>query len=207
MGAIGLAVVAVADAFGYGPGALSGDLDKTGIGSDLVESRKGSLRLGEQVAIEVGFELEKGIVDAEAVIFHAALKEHDQFLLAGQTFEDLEELGGGGVERVVESGFVGFGALLPTERLFAEVGDFAVDVEVLILEVIHLRGEFEHFGAQGCSDFEGGLAGIVVELADSKVALSESWTTVTSMNSGVLDLNMRRNVSFAAAAGVAAVLA
>ena len=60
----------MADAFGYGPGALSGDLDETRVGCDLVESRKGSLRLGEQVAIEVGFGLEKGIVDAEAVIFH-----------------------------------------------------------------------------------------------------------------------------------------
>jgi hypothetical protein len=71
----------------------------------------------------------------------------DVFLLAGQALEDLEELGGGGVQGVIEFGFVGDVALAPAEGFFAEAGDFAVDVEILGLEMVELGGKGEHFGA------------------------------------------------------------
>jgi len=146
--------VGVSDALGHGAGTLAGDIDEAGVAGDLVEGGEGALRLGEEIAVKVGFELEEGVVDAQAVVFHAALQQHDQFLLASKTLKNLEKLGGRSVQRVVEAGFVGFRALLPAEGLFAEVGDFAVDVEILVLEMVHLRGEFEHLGAQGCADFE-----------------------------------------------------
>src|SRR5277367_2395976 len=91
----GLAVaVGVADAFGDGAGALPSDINEARVAGDLVEGREGALGVGEEVAIEIGFELEQGIINSEAVVLHPALQKHDEFLLTRQAFENLEKLRG-----------------------------------------------------------------------------------------------------------------
>ena len=84
----------MADTLSQGAGALASNFDKTGVASDLVEGGQGALRFGKQFSVELGFKLKKGVVDAETVIFHAALQQHQQLLLARKALEDLEELRG-----------------------------------------------------------------------------------------------------------------
>ena len=82
----------MADAFGYGTSALAGDVDKAGVVRDLVQGRQGTLRFGQELAVQVRFELQQRVVDSQAIVFHAALEQHDQFLLAREPFKDLEQL-------------------------------------------------------------------------------------------------------------------
>ncbi len=110
--------------------------------------------------------MQQGIIDAKAVIFHAALEQHQQFLLARQAFENLQQLAGARIQGVIEFHLMRVRALLPAKRFFAKVGDFSVDVQVLSLKVIQLLGEREHFGAQSRADLEFCRTGIIVELAN-----------------------------------------
>jgi len=162
----GVVLARVADAFGQGPGALASDFDEAGIVGDLVEGAEGALRLGKQLAVELGLELEEGVIDAEAVVFHAALEQHQELLLAGEALEDLKELTGGSAEGVIEFCFVGLCVFFPAEGLLSKVGYFAMDVEVLALEMVEFAGQFKHFGAERCAHFELQFFGIFVELAD-----------------------------------------
>ena len=56
--------------------------------------------------------------------------------------------------------------MLPAEGFFAEVGDFAVDVEVLSLEMVEFAGQLKHFGAKRSANFKLQFFGIFVDLAD-----------------------------------------
>jgi hypothetical protein len=85
----------VADAFGQRTGSLTADLDEAGIAGDLVERWEGTLWFGQEFVVQVGFELQEGVVDAEAVVLHSPLKQRDQFLLTGQAFENLHQLSSG----------------------------------------------------------------------------------------------------------------
>ena len=156
----------MADPLGEGAGALAGYIDEAVVGGDLVEEGEEALGFGEDTLGEVGVEFEEGVVDAETVVFDAALKDLDELLLAGQAFADLQEVGGCGVYGVVEGDFMGFGATLQTEGFFAEVGNFAVDVEFDVVEVVQLGDELEDLLAEGGTDFKGSGAGVFVELAD-----------------------------------------
>src|SRR5581483_1748766 len=156
----------VADAVGDVAGAFAGDVHVFGVLANLIKKGKEALGFGEEAAVHVGFELEKGVIDAQAVIAHAAGDQVEVLLLAGQAFEDLKKLRGGGVQSVIEFDFVSFGALLPAEGFFAEVGDFAVNVQIQSLEMMEIGGEGEHAGAQGGADFKSRCAGIFVELAN-----------------------------------------
>jgi hypothetical protein len=156
----------VADAFGEGPGALAANFDETFIAGDLIESGKGPLRFGQKFVVEVCFELQKRVVDAKTIVFHATLEQSDEFLLAGESFKNLHELHGRRVEGVVELGFVAFRTFFPPKSLFPKISDAPVDVEVDSLEILELRGEPEHFLAQSAADFEGRSAGIFFKLAD-----------------------------------------
>lgn len=70
-----LALAAVPDAFGEGACALAANIDKAGISGDLVESGQSALRLGQELVVEIGFELQKSVVDAETVILHTAFEQ------------------------------------------------------------------------------------------------------------------------------------
>jgi len=130
-------------------------------------SSNGTRRLGSGGGRgEVGLELEEAVVDTEAVVLHAAREKYKVFLLAGEAFEDLEELGGGGVECVIELGFESLLALFPTESLFTEIGDFAVDVQVQALEMMEFGRITEHFGAKRGAHLEGRAGGLLVKLAN-----------------------------------------
>src|SRR5262249_25638586 len=106
------------------------------------------------------------VVDAESVIAHSAGEKHEVFLLAGQTFEDLQKLACRGIQRVVELCFELLGALLPTKGFFAQIGDAAVYVQIGALKVVELCGEREHFGAKGGADFERQSARVFIQLAN-----------------------------------------
>src|SRR5581483_7911578 len=156
----------MADAVSDVAGALAGDIHVFGVLANLIKKGKEALGFGEEATIHVGFELEKGVVDTQAVIAHAAGDQVEVLLLAGQAFKDLEELRSSRVQRVIEFDFVSFGALLPAEGLFPQVGDFAVNVQIQSLEMMEIGSKSEHAGAQGGADFERRCAGIFVELAN-----------------------------------------
>ncbi len=123
-------------------------------------------RFGEEAAVEVRFELEETVVDTEAVIFEAAGEQDEVLLLAGEALEDLKQLVGGAVERVVKLGFEFLAALLPTEGLFTQISDFAMDVEVQALKMVEFAGVSEHLNAKRRADGERRTAWVFVELAD-----------------------------------------
>ena len=85
-----LRLALVADAFGEIAGALAANFDEAGIAGDLIQRGQGSLRFGEEVAVQVGLELQQRIVNAEAVVFHAAGKSDKMLLLARKSFKNLE---------------------------------------------------------------------------------------------------------------------
>ena len=83
-----------ADTLGERPGAGTRDLHEVRIRGDLVEHGQEALRFGQEPVVHVRFELAQGIIDAEAVVFHAPLEQDQITLLPGQTLEDLHELVG-----------------------------------------------------------------------------------------------------------------
>ena len=85
----------MADAFGESAGSLAADLDEAGIAGNLIERRQCALRFGQQFVVQVGFKLQESVVDAQAIVLHAAFEQRDQFLLAGQAFENLHQLSRG----------------------------------------------------------------------------------------------------------------
>ena len=101
------------DAFGEGPGPLPRDIYKFRIRGNLIQHRKDALRFRQQAAIEIGFELQQRVVDSQPVVAHPARDQVDVFLLACQTFENLQKLRRGRIQRVVEFGFMDFGAGFP----------------------------------------------------------------------------------------------
>jgi len=82
----------MADAFGERPGPLACDIHKFRIGGNLIEHRKDALRLRQQAAIEVRFELQQSVVNAQPVVAHAARDQVYMFLLPRQTLENLQKL-------------------------------------------------------------------------------------------------------------------
>ena len=75
-------------------------------------------------------------------------------------------MGGGGVEGVIEFGFESLLALFPTESLFTEIGDLAVDIQIQALEMMEFGRIAEHFGAKRGAHLKGGAGGLLVELAN-----------------------------------------
>src|SRR6266849_4889431 len=160
----GLALMA--DAFGEGSGPLARDVHKFRIRGNLIQHRKDALRFRQQAAIEVGFELQKRVVDSQPVVAHAAQDQVHVFLLPRKPLENLQKLGGGRIQRVVEFGFVDFGSGFPAESLLAKVSDFPVYIQILTLKMFQLRCKIEHLRAQRRAHLERRSARIFVELAD-----------------------------------------
>src|SRR5712691_3094389 len=92
----------VANALGEGAGPLPGDINKPGITRDLIEHGEDSLRFGQKTAVEVRFELQQGVVDAQAVVFHAPRNQVHMLLLAGQPLKNLQKLRRRRIQSVVE---------------------------------------------------------------------------------------------------------
>src|SRR2546429_4145169 len=63
---------------------------------------------------------------------------------------------------------MGFRAAVPAKCFFPEIGNLAVNVEVLPLKMFQLASERKHFAAQRCSNLERGGPGVFVKLADRK---------------------------------------
>jgi hypothetical protein len=168
-----------ADAAGQSAGALPCDLDEFFIRGDLVERGKQAFGLGEQLLGVVGFDLEEHVVDAKAVVMHGADEIGEIGFLARDALENIQELGGGLVERVVKSDFMRLGVLFVAESFLAEGGEAAVNVEVNALEIVEPAGKFEYFLDGGLADFEGLKAGLFVQLAD-----------IESARAGVGDLDL-----------------
>jgi hypothetical protein len=160
--------MAGADAGGQGSCALAGDVDICAVGGNTIKGRKQALRLGEQLLIVVHFHLAHGVVDTQTIVTHGTFEVGKIGFLTRETFENVEELGGGVVKRVIELHFVRFAGLLVTESFFAQVGDAAVDVQVQALKIAELRGEVENSLCQRGTDLERSGVGFVIELANVK---------------------------------------
>src|SRR6202007_1963906 len=120
-------LVSPSDAGGEGAGASAGDVYEFFIGGELVESREQAFGLGEQFVVVVTFDLQEDVVDAEVIVAHGANEIRKIGGLAGEAFENIDELRGGVVERVVEIGFVFFRALFVEQGFCAKIGEAAVD--------------------------------------------------------------------------------
>src|SRR6266850_7769985 len=155
----------MADAFGEGPRPLACDIHKLRIRGNLIQHRKDALRFRQQAAIEIGFELQQRVVDSQPVVAHPARDQVDVLLLACQSLENLQKLRRRRIQRVVEFGFMDFGAGFPAERLLAKVGDFTVYIQILTLTMFQLRCKIEHLRAQRRAYLERRSTGILVELA------------------------------------------
>lgn len=117
-------------------GALPRDIHQVRISGDLIEQRQEYLWLGQQPTAVICITFKQRVIDAETVILHTPGQELEIFLLSGQPLENLEQLRGCSVERVVELGLISGSAQLPAKRFFAQAGNFAMHVEVLRLEMI-----------------------------------------------------------------------
>jgi hypothetical protein len=100
----------VPDALGEGAGPLAGDLDKSGVPRNLVQHGQDSLRLRQKAAVEVGFKLQQGVVDSQAVVLHPPRNQVHMLLLARQPLKNLQQLGRRRIQSVVELCFVNLGA-------------------------------------------------------------------------------------------------
>src|SRR6266478_8578346 len=83
-----------ADALSEGAGALAGDVHEAGIARDLIEHGQEALRFRQKTAVEIGLELQQGVVDSQPVVSHAPRNEVNVFLLPRQALKKLQELGG-----------------------------------------------------------------------------------------------------------------
>lgn len=163
---IGSALGRMPEALGQGPAALAGDLDEAAVVGDLLEERQGMLGFRQFALVQVTFKLQERVVDPETVVLHAALKKIDEFLLAGQTFANLQKLRGGRVERVIEFDLAGFRPVVPAESFFTQVGNLAMHVQIQALEIVEFRNQLENPAAQRRTHVKGQSAGIFVQLAD-----------------------------------------
>ena len=59
-----------------------------------------------------------------------------------------------------------FGAGFPSKGLLAEIGDLAVYIEILSLEMFELRRQIEHLRAPCRAHLKWQRAGVFVQLAD-----------------------------------------
>ena len=137
----------MSDAFGQGATALAGDFDEAGIAGDLVEERQGALGFREHTFAQVIFKLQKGVVDAEAVVFDAALQEFDEFLLAREAFANLQELRGSVVQRVVEFDLVCLPSRVPAKGFLTQICDLSMDVEIHPPEMVEFGNKLENFAS------------------------------------------------------------
>src|SRR5467141_1288339 len=165
IGVMQCSLTLVANALGERSGPLAGDVHETGITGDLIEHGQDALRFRQKAAVEIGFELQQGVVNSQPVVSHSPRNQVDVFLLPREPFEYLQKLRRGRIQRVVESSFVDFGTGFPAESLLAKVGDFPVDIQILALKMFQLRGKINHLRAQPGAYLERRRAGILVQLA------------------------------------------
>src|SRR5712671_376954 len=78
----------VADTFGEGTCALAGDVHEARIAGDLVEHGQDPLRFRQKTAVQIRFELQQGVVNSQAVVFHAPRNQVHVFLLTGQPLKN-----------------------------------------------------------------------------------------------------------------------
>jgi len=84
IGVMQYSLTLVANALGERSGPLAGDVHETGITGDLIEHGQDALRFRQKAAVEIGFELQQGVVDSQPVVFHAPRNQIHMFLLARQ---------------------------------------------------------------------------------------------------------------------------
>src|SRR5215472_5392197 len=98
----------VADALGQRPGALPGNVHKLRVFGDLLQHGQQALGFRKEAAVQIRFELQQGIVDAQPVVLHAAGYQVCVFLLPRQAFKNLQELRCRGIHAVIEFRFMDF---------------------------------------------------------------------------------------------------
>src|SRR6266403_488159 len=137
----------MADALGEGTGALAGDVHEPGIAGDLVEHGQHALWFRQKAAVQIRFELQQGVVDAQTVVSHAPGNQIHVFLLTSQSLKNLQQLGRRRIQSVVEFCLMNFRARFPAKGFLAEIRDLAMHIEILSLEMFELRRQIEHLRA------------------------------------------------------------
>src|SRR6266478_488588 len=102
IGVMHCSLTLVADALGEGTGALAGDVHEPGIAGDLVEHGQHALWFRQKAAVQIRFELQQGVVDAQTVVSHAPGNQVHVFLLTSQPLKNLQQLGRRRIQSVVE---------------------------------------------------------------------------------------------------------
>ena len=100
------------------------------------------------------------------VVAHRALKIGEIHLLPRQALEDIEQLRGGVVERVVKRHLVHLRALFVPERLLAQVGNPPVDRQIHALEIVEPARQFKNPLRQRRADGKRLRAGFFVKAAN-----------------------------------------
>src|SRR6267154_6442045 len=78
----------VTDALGKRPSPLAGDVYEARIAGDLVEHGQDPLRFRQKAAVQIRFELQQGVVNSQAVVFHAARNQVHVLLLTSQPLKN-----------------------------------------------------------------------------------------------------------------------
>src|SRR5208337_583470 len=156
----------VPHAFRQGSRALSRDFHESRVPRDLVQQWQRALGLRQDSFDHVILELQQGIVHAEPVILDAPIQQVDQLLLARQSLANLQQLCRLCVQRVVELHFVRFARRLPAKRLFPQVRDLPVHIQIQPFEMVQLPGQFENLRAQPRANLKRCRSRVFVQLPD-----------------------------------------
>ena len=158
-------IVSIADALRQCAGPGSRDLHELRVRVDLVKHRKEALRFRQEPVVHVGLELKQSVVDPEVIILNTPLEKDQITLLPGEALEDLHELIGAGIERVIECRFVNLGVPFVTECFLAEIRYFFLYVQAGNRKIFQVSGQLENLLAHGGADFKRLGVGVLVQLA------------------------------------------
>jgi len=92
--------------------AFPRNIDDPLVRRDLIERGQQPLGFGQQFPVVVALDLHQHVVHAQSVVLHRPLQIGEIALFARNSLEDVEQLGGGIVQRVVERYFVALRALV-----------------------------------------------------------------------------------------------
>lgn len=145
---------------------LAGNVNEMVVGGKLIQGGEELLGFDEEIVVVVLLNLEEHVIDTEPVVAHGAAEIGEIALLTRETFEDIEELAGVRILRVIETDGVGFSAELILESLLSEIGNSAVHFQLDAVEIMKFPSKGKDFLGGGGIELHGLGTGIVTELAD-----------------------------------------
>lgn len=151
---------------GDGTRALAGNFEDFVVTGELVEYGQQALWLGNLFVVEIAFDLQQHVVDAQAIVAHGAGQIGNVRSLPRQAFENVHQLRGRFVERVVEFRFVLSRAIFVLEGFFTQIGEAAVHVQIHALKIVQFGSQGKNPLGERRADFKRLRIGVFIELAD-----------------------------------------